>query len=237
MHLRSALESLCVVPLIGLVSARTSVAQATTTPGASTVAPVQQASAPPPESKEKEAPNHLTEFIYVNGEVGAEYIGLDSLKLTRELVPSTVHAVDVGPVFGLGAGFRIVFLTLGPRFRYGQFRDWDLWTLNGEVGFRAPLGALEPYLLFSGGFAKLGRFKNNSVRITGYDIRIGAGFDYYFGRHFSLGVSASGEVLGLARPGVNLNESTGSIRDDLLQFDGSSVGAALTGTALVGLHL
>jgi hypothetical protein len=181
--------------------------------------------------------SHLTELIYLNAEAGVEYVGLESLHLTRELVPSTSNNEDVGPVFGVGAGLRLVFLTIGPRFRYGQFRDWDLWTLNGELEFRAPLGALEPYLLFSGGFAKVGRLQNRSVRITGYDIRIGAGFDYYFGRHFSLGASASGEVLGLARPGVNLNDSTGSLRDDLLQYDGSSVGAAVTGTALVGLHL
>jgi hypothetical protein len=223
MPLRPKLHLLLATLLLEFVSHRASAAPESASTPAGT----------PPDNKA----NHLTELFYANGEVGAEYIGLQSLHLTRELVPSTTNTSDVGPVVGLGAGFRLVFLTLGPRFRYGQFRDWDVWTLNGELGFRAPLGAIEPYLLFSAGFAKVGRLKNNAVRITGYDIRIGAGFDYYFGRYFSLGASASGEVLGLTRPGANLNQSTGSISDDLLQYDGSSVGAAATASALVGLHL
>ena len=231
MPLRPKLHWLLAALLLELVSTSAHAAQA--------LPPSSSAEATPTESEKtpEKSANHLTELLYVNGEVGAEYVGLQSLHLTRELVPSTTNTTDVGPVVGIGAGFRLVFLTLGPRFRYGQFRDWDLWTLNGELSFRAPLGALEPYLLFSAGFAKLGHFENNAVRVTGYDIRLGAGFDYYFGHHFSIGASASGEVLGLARPGVDLNESTGSLSDDLLQYDGSSVGAALTGSALVGLHL
>jgi len=232
MPLRSKLRLLLAALLLELVSSGASAAESSPT---SSAAP-DGAATTTGETSKKPA-NHLTELFYVNGEVGAEYVGLESLHLTRELVPSTTNSSDIGPIVGLGAGFRLVFLTIGPRFRYGQFRDWDLWTLNGELGFRAPLGALEPYLLFSAGFAKVGRLQNNAVRITGYDIRLGAGFDYYFGRHFSLGASATGEVLGLTRPGVNLNQSTGSISEDLLQYDGSSVGAAATVSALVGLHL
>jgi hypothetical protein len=236
MELRWTLKWLCCALLLELVSNSASAAQ---TPPAAPAPPAQGAPGPTSEDS-KSSPSHLTEFFYLNGEVGAEYVGLESLHLTRELVPSTVSSTDVGPLVGVGAGIRLVFLNLGPRFRYGHFRDWDLWTLNGELGFRAPLGAVEPYLLFGAGFAKLGRLQgihNNDVRITGYDIRLGAGFDYYFGRYVSLGAFASGEVLGLTRPGAKLNESTGSVRDDLLQYDGSSVGAAGTLSALVGLHL
>lgn len=228
MPLRPNLEVLLGALLIGLVSNHARAAEA----AASTAGAPASAT-----GGSEESANHLSELFYANAEVGAEYVGLESLHLTRALVPSTVSTSAVGPIVGFGAGFRLVFVTLGPRFRYGIFRDWDLWTLNGELGFRAPLGALEPFLLFSAGFAKLGRLQKNDVQVTGYDIRIGAGFDYYFGRHFSIGAFATGEVLGLARPGVNLNESTGSLEDDLLQYDGSSVGAAVTGSALIGVHL
>jgi len=33
-----------------------------------------------------------------------------------------------------------LFFSLGPHFRMAHFRDWDLWTLNLDVQWLAPLG-------------------------------------------------------------------------------------------------
>jgi hypothetical protein len=131
---------------------------------------------------------------------------------------------------------RLVFLTLGGRFRYGRFHDWDLWTLGAEVGLRVPLGAVEPWVSLGAGFAKVGRLEDSRVRVRGYDARLGAGADYYFNKMFSVGGAVTGEILGLTRPGVDLNQSMGSVSEDLLQLDGSSVGLALMGAAVVGVH-
>jgi len=212
-----------------------------------------EASAPPPEAiyagpagpppggsmaqKQETRVNHIAEIVYVNAEFGAQYVGLQTLHLTKELFPSQVHTADIGGAAGVGAGLRLLFVTLGPRFRFGHFRDWDLWTLNAEVGFKIPLGAVEPYIVFGAGYAKVGSLRNSRVTIQGYDVRLGFGADYYFDKNFSIGGAATAELLGLTRPGVDLNQGTGSVSEDVYKLDGSSVGAAIMASAVVGLHL
>ena len=201
--------------------------------------------APGPVAPTGRAPNqtqagpvsHLSEILYLNAAFGVQYVGLQTLHLTKELFPSQVHTADVGGAASLGAGVRLLFVTVGPRFQFGHFRDWDLWTLDAEVGFKIPLGAVEPYIVFAAGYAKVGSLKNSKVRVQGYDVRLGFGADYYFNKAFSVGASATAEVLGLTRPGVDLNQGTGSVSEDVYKLDGSSVGAALMASAVVGFHL
>jgi hypothetical protein len=191
----------------------------------------------PPSSSRAEPVSHISEIVYLTPEIGAQYVGLETLHLTRELFPSRVHNADIGPVVGIGAGVRFLFVTLGPRFRFGHFRDWDLWTLDAELGFKAPLGAVEPYIAIGGGYAKVGRLQDSKIRVQGYDIRLNAGVDYYFNKTFSIGGVATAELLGLTRPGVDLNEATGSVSEDVYKLDGSSVGLAIMASAGVGVHL
>ena len=87
---------------------------------------------------------HLSELLYTSAQVGVQYVGLEQLHLTKELFPTTVRTVDVGPEVGIAAGIRLVFVTLGARFQYGAFRDWDLWSLGAETALRVPLGSLSP---------------------------------------------------------------------------------------------
>ena len=53
--------------------------------------------------REGEAVSHISEIVYLTPEVGAQYVGLETLHLTRELFPSQVHNADIGPVVGIGA--------------------------------------------------------------------------------------------------------------------------------------
>jgi hypothetical protein len=191
---------------------------------------------PPSTTRERNA-NHISEVVYLSPELGVEYVGLESLHLTRELFPSRVHVADVGPMVGVGAGLRLLFLTLGPRFRFGHFRDWDLWTLDAEVGFKAPLGAVEPFIGLGAGYAKLGSLQDAGVRVQGYDVRLNVGLDYYFNKTFSVGGAATAELLGMTRPGVDLNRATGSVSEDVYKLDGSSIGLVMAATAIVGVHL
>ncbi len=179
----------------------------------------------------------LTEILYFNVEAGAEYVSLQSLHLDEQLLPSTVNTAGIGPALGLGAGLRFVLITLGPRFRFANLPDYDLWSIGGELGLHVPLGAVEPWLRLGGGFAKVGRLQDQRVRISGYDVRLGLGLDYYFSKNWSLGFAGSGEILGLTRPGVNLNEASGSLQEDILKLDGSSVGLAVMGALVFGAHL
>jgi hypothetical protein len=197
------------------------------------------------------------EWFYLNGEVGFESLGLQTFK-ARSLVDATVvNTTQTGLLLGAGLGVRLVFITIGPRFRVGLFKDYQVWTLDAEVGLRIPLGNIEPYLTLSGGYASLGAFSAQNlggptagdVSITGYNIRAGGGIDIYVTPVFSIGASITGEVLGLTRPGVSATKlgsnNMGTVSpggmvtgngSNIYLLDGSSLGFGFTGTLVLGLH-
>jgi hypothetical protein len=190
------------------------------------------------------------EFVWLNAEVGAMHLGLQTFKANDLVDADAVASTQTGPLFGAGLGVRLVFVTLGARFRLGSFADWQLWTLNGELGLRIPLGVIEPYFTLGGGYASIGSFDSDNlgadlndagVDITGFDVRGGFGLDVYLSDLFSIGANLTGEVLVLTRPGVdpsklNASGSGSSAEAEVYAADGSSVGFGGTLTAVAGLH-
>ncbi len=204
--------------------------------GGATRAAGKEATTPEPAEHE-----HKLDFLYLKAETGAEYVGLETLSVKRDIVPFSVRHDDTGVFGGAAAGVKLLFLSLGPHFRIAHFRDWDLWTLNLDVQWLAPLGKIEPYVMLSGGYARLGRAfdsttSTTSVRVMGYDLRLVLGGDYFATQNVSIGASLSGEVLGMHRAGVDLNSQDGLV-NDLYKFDGASAGLGITGALGVGLHL
>ncbi|MCA9644663.1 MAG: hypothetical protein H6718_22970 [Polyangiaceae bacterium] len=202
------------------------------------------------EKSEKEDSGRGLEFIYLNVEAGYAHIGLQTFKANDIVDAGTQKTTDSGYVLGAGLGLRLVFITIGPRFRLNKFSEYDMWTLNAELGIHIPLGNFEPYFTFGGGYASIGGFSSDNigsqinssdVQITGYDVRAGAGFDLYLSPSFSIGANLTGELLGLTRPGATLNTSAsaGSSQEaqaKVLEADGSSVGTSVALTGVLGLH-
>ncbi len=202
------------------------------------------------EADEKDSGRGL-EFFWINGEVGYEYLGLQTFSANNLVDSGIVATTQSGPVFGGGLGLRLVFLTVGPRFRFAKFSDWDHWTLTAELGLPIPIGRVEPYFTFSGGYANVGSLaaknsvNSNDVDITGWNLRAGAGLDIYLSKMFTVGATLTGEVLFLTRPGVDpsafadaraqAGTNEASVQA-VYEADGSSVGAATTASFVLGLH-
>lgn len=195
---------------------------------------------------EKEDSGRGLEFFWLNGEIGFEHLGLQTFSADN-LIPELVESTQTGPVYGGGIGFRLFILTLGARFRLGDFDHWQLWTLNGELGLRMPIGRVEPYFTFGGGYASIGNFKRvgqgldaDEVDIRGFNVRGGFGIDFYVTPVFSLGANLTGELLVLTRPGVDVSEidtdTEGRTVAEIYAADGSSIGSGVTLTAVAGLH-
>ncbi len=189
------------------------------------------------------------EFFYINAEIGGEYLGLQTFKANHLVDAGVVKTLQTGLLYGGGLGVRLVFLTLGGRFRLGHFSEWDLWTLNAELGIHIPLGSVEPYFTLGGGYASAGSFnskklggdlQSKDVDIKGWDIRGGFGIDLYLSSTFSLGANLTGEMLILTRPGISAAKlqatSSSASANDIYAADGSSIGSAVTLTAVAGLH-
>jgi hypothetical protein len=194
------------------------------------------------ERADREDSGRGLEFFWINGEAGFEHVGLQTFQAKDLVDADIVETTGSGPVFGGGLGLRLVFITAGARFRWGNFAAWQLWTLNAELGIRIPLGILEPHFTLGAGYASLGALDrvdtsnlvgSGNVDITGWDLRASGGLDLYLSNAFSLGAAVSGDFLFLTRPGVDLESADPG---NVYAADGSSVGSGVTTTAVVGLH-
>jgi len=184
------------------------------------------------------------EFVWLNAEVGVMHLGLGTLS-NKKLVDPNVDTTDTGVVVGGGAGVRLVFLTLGARFRYAPLPHIKLWTLGAEAGLHAPFGSLELYGALGLGYASvklpgtpLYPLLSSVGDAKGFDARLGGGLDYYLTNMFSLGANVSGELLFLSRStGMAVSDGTNAaVFNATYSGDGSSVAGAVTATAVFGLH-
>ncbi len=181
------------------------------------------------------------EFVYFDVEGGFEFAALDAITKSGTLVPDSSKTSAPGGLVGVGAGLRLLYFTVGPHFRFDHASDWDLWTLNLDLGWRVPLGRLEPHGHIGGGYAKLGHSADNllgaarGVSVTGFDFRLGAGVDYYAANVFSIGATLDVELLRLARSAVVL-QPTDPAGAAAFGSSASSLGVAVTAAAVVGLH-
>lgn len=212
---------------------------------------------PPPEQTDESARTEETlqkadvedsgrglEFFYVNVEGGVQHVGIGTLSSDNMLDSSIADTTQTGPMFGAGLGVRLLFITVGPRFRLAHFGGFDMWTLGAEVAMRFPLGSIEPYFGVGGGYASLGSFEGSSavkpgdVHARGFDVRAGGGLDYYVTPVFSVGANVSVDLLGLTRPAVPLTVAAAPGASGTVNYaaEGSSVGMGVAGTAVVGLH-
>jgi hypothetical protein len=200
-------------------------------------------------------------LFYVNTEAGYQAIDLHMLQADH-FIPVSVESGGGGAFFGLGAGVRLGFLTLGGRFRTGQWSHWNLSTIDGEIGARITLGRIEPYFTFGAGYASMHTDEatssgNASLDVHGFDGRAGIGVDYHPARMLTLGVNFTGDLLALARPGIDLTTSLeaqaeqvaarcSAIPDQAGQAqcataavhdaEGTSVGVAGAFSLVMGLH-
>jgi hypothetical protein len=207
---------------------------------------------------EPPGPEPTKTFVWTDVEGGVESLHLTTFNADFDRLLVGFAPSDVtGPTVGLGVGLRFVFLTLGLRGRYATFSTdpssptsgMQLWTLGPEVGFRVPLGRVEPYLAFGGSYATVSGIGNgvggipNGIDVHGFQGRAGFGVDCFVARHLTLGGNFSGGVLALTRPGVSLTDlaaaqQVGTINEAkarILQANGSSVGADVTGTVALGV--
>ncbi len=206
------------------------------------------------ERADREDSGRGLEFVWLNAEGGYQVLGLQTFHANNLVDAQIVKSTQNGLLFGAGAGVRLLFLTAGARFRLANFTDWQVWTLNLELGMRMPLGSLEPYFTFGGGYASLGSFDSSSLGnalndvgvnasgldIRGFNVRGGFGLDYYVASAFSVGANFTGDLLFLTRPKQTTQPTgTGPAAEAAAQVysrDGSSVGGAATLTAVLGLH-
>ncbi len=201
------------------------------------------------DSKDKDSGRGLSWF-WVEVQGGFEHLGLQTFNVDEQaLTAGLVKTSASGGVLSAGIGAQLIFLTLGVRGRMGFFDAWQVGRIGGEVGFRIPLGIVEPRFDLGAGYAALGSFDSvfpDQTSLDGFYARAGAGVDFYPVKILAIGAHASFDFMGLKRPGLSVSDIAAyqngagtdltKAQEDLLKLEGSGYGAgfAIQGTA--GLH-
>ena len=201
------------------------------------------------------------EWLFIKPGFGYQRVWLrtfmaeDSERLTADVIPEDLS----GPAPSLTVGTKLWFVSLGVTGRVARLTgtaperetaSLDLWSLDGEIAFRAPLGPFEPYVLFGGGYSTFGGMGDvvdglgKGLDVNGANLRGGLGFDYYLTRELSLRMQGGSDVMFLARPGVPARDlaeprEVGTLNEAeqrLLEADGSSAGLAFDVGAGLGVH-
>jgi hypothetical protein len=190
---------------------------------------------------DKEDSGRGLSFVRLNAELGPEYLGLQTLRAKGLVDSQQIHSKDAGMVYGAGLGLRLLVFTFGARFRFGNFPDWELWTLNAEAGMHIPIGRVEPYVTLGGGYASLGAWNKSKVgpdmkQAHGFDARAGFGVDFYLTNTFSVGGNFTGDLLILSRSRNPAYITPAFQSPGLAGTDGSGIGLGGTLSAVLGLH-
>jgi hypothetical protein len=186
------------------------------------------------------------EWVYLNADVGSAFTDLASLKSTNLQLQDTSSE---GPAFGIGAGVRLVFLSLGVRVRDLQLVSFNMWETDLEAALHSRIWRFDLYLGARGGYAFLGSFSADALRtstgssasdvtVHGWNVGPILGLDYYISKLVSVGIDTNAEVLFLKRPPLPLQpgQTVAPQYQALYAESGSSVGAGFVGMAHLGIH-
>ena len=202
---------------------------------------------------EKEDSGRNFELVWVDTNLGASYINMsqfssDTLQIEK--------ASSAGPMFSLGAGIRLVVLVLGVRAKYNALSAFNMWQLNGELGFKIPISSFDFLIGLHGGYSFVGSIgegtaassssatptNTDAVKIRGFNVGLDIALDYYITPLFSLGGGVFADGLFLNRPPVDVpagltpDQAALVKADPIYQQSGTSAGFQIGGGLRAGLH-
>jgi hypothetical protein len=188
--------------------------------------------------------------VYLNAEVGGAYVNMQSFSASNLALTKTE---DGGPAFGVAAGVRLLFLTLGVRARDLLLSSiGSLWELSLEGALHTRIWHIDPYFGVRGGYNFVGSLSGDSVSVAtggspsdvsihGFNIGPMVGIDVYFSKLISLGGDVDAQFLFLQRPkppppaGLSVQMIPAQYQA-LYNESGSSVGFGVTGAVHLGIH-
>ena len=98
----------------------------------------------PPASDESRDSGLGLEWVWANADIGGAYVNLQSFDSTNLALQKTETS---GPAFGVAAGIRLVFLSIGVRAENLQLSSiGSLWELSLEAALHTRIGHIDPYL-------------------------------------------------------------------------------------------
>lgn len=233
------------------------------TPAAPGTTPAGQPPGTPPSGQQLQNPENANddsqdsglglEWVYLNADVGAAYVNMTSFS---ESQLGLVNNSGAGPAWGVGAGVRLIFFTVGVRLRNEIIPNLgSLWKFNLEAAFHTRVWRIDPYFGVRGGYNFVGSLNSSTVSVAtgntpgdvavhGWNVGPTVGIDFYFTSLISIGADLQADFLFMQRPKVDLPSACTTnpvcnmmaMNNPLYQNSGSSVGFGAIGTAHLGIH-
>jgi hypothetical protein len=190
------------------------------------------------------------EWVWLNAEVGVGYVNMQSFSASNL---GLQKAESTGPEFGVAAGIRLIFLTLGVRVRNELLSSiGSLWELNAEAALHTRILRIDPYFGVRGGYNFVGSLSSDSVQVAsggspsdvsvhGFNVGPMVGIDIYLAKVVSIGGDVDAQFLFLQRPKPPLPAGITEMNlppqyRQLYDNSGSSVGFGVTAAAHLGIH-
>jgi hypothetical protein len=219
--------------------------------------------APPPQNAstdESQDSGLGLEWVYLNADAGFAYTNMQSLSASNLAIE---RASSAGGAFGVAAGARLLFFTVGVRARDLQLSAFNLWELDAEAALHMRVWHIDPYFGARGGYVTVGGLSaaetnassgaaastsaTSNENVHGFNVGPMFGIDIYFSSLFTIGAEVNAEFLILERPPIPVPASvtaamqaTGTAltpqQQQLYNQSGSSVGFGVVGSAQLGLH-
>jgi len=196
------------------------------------------------------------EWVYLNADAGYGYANLESFSTSHLGMQKTASS---GPAVGIGAGVRLLFLTLGLRARDLFLDMGNLWELGADAAFHIRIWHIDPYFGIRGGYNFVGSLDTSTVgtavgntsgvSVHGFNVGPVAGIDVYFSHAFSVGADIDAQFLFISRPpvpvpgGLTVSQAVAKVQPQyqaqaqaLYGNSGSSAGVQVTPTIHLGVH-
>ena len=156
----------------------------------------------------------------------------------ENFVPEATELSGSGLFGGVGAGFRIYWITLGAQATLASYFGFELGTVGLDVGLHLPIPVVQPYLRVGIGYAWMGDADYTDPMLSrtdvyGYAIDAGLGLDIKLARFLSLGAGFDAAFLNMTRQAL----SDGNVTGVDIQEDGDAVGLQIRLHAQLTFHI
>lgn len=199
--------------------------------------------------------------LFLIGDVGYRMLRMNKVDFgsDKDVIPKLIPSTSHGIAPSVALGVRLWFLSLAARGEVAFFNgskraaydsQFQMFNLDLELAFRAPLGRLEPYVLLGGGYSGVGSLsaqvdgQKRHASTHGGNIRTGLGLDVFVGRFGMFGVRATLDgvfmsskvrMATLVKP--QQVDTVGDAKARLRQADGVLAGFSPAITLTAGLRL
>jgi hypothetical protein len=183
---------------------------------------------------------HVEGKLWIEGTAGPTRYNMTQFR-TFDLLPNGVgtlapKVIVSGPEYGAAIGAQFELVSVGGRFKYGKFADFDLLSAGIDVGFLAksvpyvhPYGRFGIYYSTTRNGTPIPGLDNllTGMKINGGNVSLGAGIRVPIIRWISIAAGFDYSFVGLFISG---DEPTGE------RFEHGVVGGAISGTFALTVH-